>query len=239
MNVKCLIGAHTWDGCKCSKCHKIRDEQHDWTKDCEQCSKCGRTRSNAHKFKNRFCTICGLETREGTVTDPRDGITYKTIRIGNQTIMAENLRYKTKQGHYWAYYKEKDTEKYGYLYDWETACKITNGLEGWHLPTKEEWETLMKYLDPYYGVLINSKQVYFSVIEGGSSGFNALFGGCRTSHEVSFLGTMAHFWSSTSNIGASSNKAWYFVCFSAPHEEAFIFDESKDLGYSVRLFRDH
>ena len=38
--MKCLFG-HKWDGCKCSKCGKIRDEGHTW-KGCV-CSKCGKT----------------------------------------------------------------------------------------------------------------------------------------------------------------------------------------------------
>jgi len=42
MAFKCKIGFHSWDGCKCSFCEKIRDEQHDWLKDYERCSKCGK-----------------------------------------------------------------------------------------------------------------------------------------------------------------------------------------------------
>jgi formylglycine-generating enzyme len=41
MAFKCFIGSHTWNGCKCSDCGKIRDIEHDWSQDCEKCSKCG------------------------------------------------------------------------------------------------------------------------------------------------------------------------------------------------------
>ena len=40
MSFKCKIGFHSWEGCKCSKCGKVRDEQHSWSK--SQCSLCGR-----------------------------------------------------------------------------------------------------------------------------------------------------------------------------------------------------
>lgn len=36
MNVKCLVGSHSWDGCKCSACGKTRDEGQYKGKDCEK-----------------------------------------------------------------------------------------------------------------------------------------------------------------------------------------------------------
>lgn len=48
MTFKCKIGLHTWDGCKCSACGKVRKDQHDWSKDCEKCSKCSNKRENQH-----------------------------------------------------------------------------------------------------------------------------------------------------------------------------------------------
>lgn len=41
MSIKCTLGFHTWNGCKCSQCGKTRAEQHDWSKNREKCSKCG------------------------------------------------------------------------------------------------------------------------------------------------------------------------------------------------------
>jgi len=59
MAFKCKIGLHSWNGCKCSECGKIRDEQHDWSKDCEKCSKCGKTKEQQHKWKGCKCSLCG------------------------------------------------------------------------------------------------------------------------------------------------------------------------------------
>jgi hypothetical protein len=67
MSIKCLLGFHDWEGCKCSLCGKIRDEQHDWTKDCEKCSVCGKTRKNQHDWSGCKCAICGNIRVEGHI----------------------------------------------------------------------------------------------------------------------------------------------------------------------------
>ena len=44
--MQCLI--HKWDGCKCSRCGKVRDEQHDWI-GCK-CSRCGKVQNIGHQY---------------------------------------------------------------------------------------------------------------------------------------------------------------------------------------------
>jgi hypothetical protein len=61
MSFKCKIGLHTWDECKCAECGKFRNEQHDWSIDCEKCSVCGKTRKNQHNWNNCKCITCGKE----------------------------------------------------------------------------------------------------------------------------------------------------------------------------------
>ena len=50
MAISCMLGFHDWNGCKCYRCGKTRNEGHDWNNDCEKCSKCHATRKNAHKW---------------------------------------------------------------------------------------------------------------------------------------------------------------------------------------------
>ena len=82
----------------------------------------------------------------GEMTDARDGQTYQTVTLGDQTWLAQNLNYETDNNS-WCY--DDDPENcgtYGRLYDWEAA--MTACPDGWHMASDDEWSTLIKYLDP-------------------------------------------------------------------------------------------
>jgi uncharacterized protein (TIGR02145 family) len=79
---------------------------------------------------------------ENIFTDPRDGKVYRTVKIGNQVWMAENLNYDAP-GSVCYDNDPKYGEKYGRLYDWETAQKAVP--PGWHLPSYDEWNKLIQF----------------------------------------------------------------------------------------------
>jgi len=116
--------------------------------------------------------------KKGTfITDTRDGKKYKTVKIGKQVWMAENLNYEADGS---KCYKDSTAycDKYGRLYDWETAMKVCP--KGWHLPTRANFETLMKTVDDSPKFLKTTRGWDNGRISGNGIdiyGFSALPGG--------------------------------------------------------------
>jgi len=136
----------------------------------------------------------------GSMKDTRDNKTYKTVKIGTQWWMAENLAYKTGSGS-WAYNNEEsNVAKYGRLYHWETAK--TACPTGWHLPSDAEWTTLTSYLDgeSVAGGKMKTTSNWDSPNIGATneSGFSSLPVGLLTNDGGFYeVGSSGYFWSST------------------------------------------
>jgi len=169
-------------------------------------------------------SLCAQES--GTFTDSRDGHVYKIVRIGNQRWMAENLAFKSDQGAWFVDDDEKNLKHYGYFYKWETALSICP--EGWKLPSKSDFETLIKFLG-------GNEIAYQKILEQGSSGFSAALAGWRGSYGgYSNRGNYAFYWSSTKNW---NHYRWGFGVFS-DEKITTVFDDYDSRGFSVRCLKE-
>jgi uncharacterized protein (TIGR02145 family) len=83
-----------------------------------------------------------LAKQNGSFIDFRDGKEYKTVKIGTQTWMAENLNYEADGSKFYDN-NPGNSAKYGRLYNWATAKIVCPS--GWHLPSNEEWEILINF----------------------------------------------------------------------------------------------
>ena len=186
----------------------------------------------------------GSELAEGFLTDSRDGQTYKTVTIGTQTWMADNLNYETEN----SYCYDDDPSncsKYGRLYTWgaaKTACP-----SGWHLPTSAEFETLFTAVggSSTSGTKLKSTSAWNNSGNGTDVfGFSALPAGGRDGYEDYYYeGYYADFWSSTEDgsddayLEDGSDSA-YFMRLYYSYDYADLNSSYKSNGFSVRCVKD-
>ncbi|MDA3821009.1 MAG: fibrobacter succinogenes major paralogous domain-containing protein [Bacteroidales bacterium] len=172
---------------------------------------------------------------KGKFTDARDGKSYNTVKIGNQTWMAENLAYKTSKG-CWAYDNDPNNVKiYGYLYDWQTALNVCP--TGWHLPSDKEWTELTDYLGENAGGKLKGKSLWYDPNTGATNetGFTALPSGNRyNTGYFDFSGHSGYWWSATED-GTDYVWGWgmYYM-----HSILCRRSSGKELGFSVRCVKD-
>lgn len=112
-----------------------------------------------------------INTEHQTV-EPSPNNSFKTIKIGDQIWMAENLDiYATGSRCYLDdYFKRNDCQKYGRYYTWEAAKNAANSIEGWRLPTRADFEKLLSNVG-------GSSNGYYRLKEDGNTGFKAKFAG--------------------------------------------------------------
>jgi uncharacterized protein (TIGR02145 family) len=195
------------------------------------------------------------------------------IRIGKQVWMLKNLNTdkfrngdlipeaKTKEEWVfanenmqpaWCYYDNNPAngKKYGKLYNWY-AVNDSRGLApiGWHIPSDEEWTTLVKNVGDQTGLKMKSQSGWNAFKENGdkmssgngtnSSGFLGLPGGFRVMNGIfAKLGDYGSWWSSTEdNQLASRNDAWRRSLLKT-HSSMPRTCTSKREGLSVRCVKD-
>lgn len=194
----------------------------------------------------------------GQLTDERDKEVYKTVKIGEQWWMAENLNFKKDSS--WVYENNEDNSaKFGRLYTWQSAmsgCPV-----GWHLPTDQEWMKLESALglleddlerlywrgnNQGLGNLLKSNSEDWPSLTGDQNGFNATPGGYFKQMVILFafkkskfkdLGTSGIYWTGTAKDKRAKGNAWYRF-FDDKNAGIFRAAIYKDHAYSVRCVKD-
>ena len=202
-----------------------------------------------------------------TNTADIDGNKYNVVTIGYQCWTQENLKVsKYRNGDVipnivnnetWAsltmglrcWYENDSTtyeEPYGNLYNWYAATD-SRGVcpTGWHVPTDEEWTTLVDFLGGE-GVAGGKMKVTGSVyVEGNvgatnSSGFTGYPGGYRevevrtNIRQFDEINLNGIFWSS--DVSQDNNALLLFLRYTS--DNVFRGASNKGRGYSIRCIRD-
>jgi uncharacterized protein (TIGR02145 family) len=180
---------------------------------------------------------CG---QQNSFTDKRDGKTYKTVKIGNQIWMAENLNYEA-EGSVCYDNNPENCERNGRLYDWNTAKKICP--KGWHLPTDEEFDKLIASAggEDIAGKYLKSKSGW-NDFEGKSGngldsyGFSALpSGSLYPDGRFSNDNSIGCWWSSDeSNANEANGRSMLY-----DDDIAYWFSLDKNNKFSVRCVKDN
>ena len=168
---------------------------------------------------------------ENTFADPRDGQTYRTVKIGKLTWMAENLNFRPRSGNTWCYGNDNSNcDKYGRLYTWDAAKSACPA--GWRLPANEDWNDLVGEADgkDAAGGMLKSKTDWDGTDEFG---FSALPGGSGWSEGFNDAGGYGFWWSATEG---GSGQAWGRGMGSGDND-VNEFNDDKGSGYSVRCVR--
>lgn len=192
-----------------------------------------------------------------SVTDIDDNI-YKTITIGSQTWMAENLKTtkfndgtlilflpsesawadSTSPGYTWY---NNDSIVYGALYNWYAVNKSNICPTGWHVPSDTEWSLLTTYVGGESSAaekLMEAGNIHWQTPNSSltdETGFAALPGGYRmTDGTYNNIRRYGYWWAST------EYSSTYAYCRSILYSFAYVdrSNTSKGMGLSVRCIKD-
>ncbi len=191
----------------------------------------------------------------GAVTDV-DGNVYKTIQIGNQIWMAENLKtthycdgtaiylgkgdmagetdwFDFRTGAFCWFENDSINKPAGAVYNWFAVETGKLAPTGWHVPTNDDWKLLVSHLGGE--ILANTKLLSSGTNESGFSAMpSPILCGWGFLTELSF-------WSSTPGgvHGTSVPYAYYIAIWGENWiPKVSLFSEPQSFGFSVRCVKD-
>lgn len=211
--------------------------------------------SRSYSSKYNFQPIRCLRNKPGTYAshaeygsfkDSRNEKTYKTVKIGDDTWMAENLNYTNNTSlltdSSWCYdNKEENCSTYGRLYSWNAATDHGSSKQGvcpkdWHLSTKSDWDNLSLTIGsvPSLGQALKSTELWtLGAGKKNDYGFSAIPAGY---FDTTFqeLGTVAEFWT---RENYNDSLAFYYS-ISGSTESLGKYAKKSIVGRSIRCVQD-
>jgi len=198
---------------------------------------------------------CGTLTVSVPPSKGNDIANYRTVPIGDQVWMAENLDYDVSGSKCYNDIKSNCT-KYGRLYDWATAMALPSGCnsgscsslldakhrgicpEGWHIPSDTEWTTLTDFVGGSLtaGKYLKSTSGWCNSTGGQDTyGFAALPGGSSGTGFIDRVYIYGDWWTATE---IDANSAYYRQMY-CHDDKVSSSKQYKDYElYSVRCLKD-
>lgn len=190
----------------------------------------------------------------GTMTDSRDGKTYKTVKVGSATWMAENLNYAGNEIGVSTCFNDDDRfcELYGHFYSrsaamnssscaYKSSCDLGTGHiqgicpDGWHIPTNKEAQDLVNLASGHALPLMSAKGWKTGITPGTDTyGLSFVGTGCYCSDDgFHSLGEYGRLWV----YYASSTQ--YYIVIRGSENEAEVWDYNDEECYNpVRCVKD-
>ena len=175
----------------------------------------------------------GLSAQD-KLTDKRDGNVYRSVTVSGVSWMAENLRYKTKEGASYFDNNSNNIPDYGVLYDWKTAMTVCPA--GWRLPSGAEFRTLANHFEQKEAWRkIASDSISFGLQLGGMLDYEGTF---------SEVGESCYFWTLKEYDNLNAEYFSYVLIdqmpvidISRPEDIADMHGTEKANKYSVRCVK--
>lgn len=237
------------------------------SKQSQSSSSSGKASSSSGEIKTAWDYL-NPDIGYGEFTDERDGQKYKTVKIGDQTWMAQNLNYDYNKGSAKSYClknSEDSCAKYGRLYLWSAAmdsaavfsdagkgcgyketCNSSGTVRGvcpenWHLPNREEWRTLFTAIgDSSVAGTALKTQTDWYVEDGVSAGTDAYGFSALPAGAGSDDGNVSDV-GGLASFWSSDEKDYfyaYLMSLSAFVEHVYLGEFAKPSAYSVRCVKD-
>jgi uncharacterized protein (TIGR02145 family) len=172
----------------------------------------------------------------GSVT--HGGQTYKTVVIGSQRWMAENLNYNVSGSKCYGNL-ESNCDIYGRLYDWATAKTVCP--TGWHLPTMDEWYILKNFVGDEAGTKLRATNNWNSSDGGNGTdnyGFSALPSGACQGDYCLRAGSACFWWSTDISNDNASYSMGMTMLYDRGKNQIGRIEEDKMIMLSVRCLQN-